>query len=97
MQVSDPVSTVKAASSVSNPVPTTPGSGASTAASNVRNTEQLIGVYSTTVSGQQVAGTVMESNGVYSVSVTHVPGATASGNSEVAAEYNLATVIDELA
>jgi predicted RNase H-like HicB family nuclease len=56
----------------------------------------LIGSYSTTVAGQQYAGTVEESNGVYTVSVPNVPGATATGNSEIAAENNLDNVIDEI-
>jgi hypothetical protein len=66
------------------------------AASTASTVEQLIGVYSTTVGGQQYAGTVEESDGVYTVSVPNLPGATASGTSEMSAENNLDTVIDEL-
>jgi predicted RNase H-like HicB family nuclease len=58
----------------------------------------MIGVYSTTVGGQQYAGTIEQSNGEYTVSVPNIPGpgANASGTSEMAAENNLDTVIDEL-
>jgi hypothetical protein len=66
------------------------------AASTASTVEQLIGVYSTTVGGQQYAGTVEEDNGVYTVTVPNVAGATASGDSEMSAENNLDTVIDEL-
>ena len=72
--------------------------GAASSASTASTVEQLIGVYSTTVGGQQYAGTVEETNGVYTASLPNIPGpgATASGTSEISAENNLDTVIDEL-
>jgi hypothetical protein len=74
------------------------GEAGTASTASVSTVEQMIGVYSTTVGGQQFAGTVADSNGVYTVSVPNIPGpgATASGTSEMAAENNLDTVIDEL-
>jgi hypothetical protein len=95
--MSDLLSTAKSTSTASSVLSSTPTSGAAAVANNSSPPEQLLGVYSTTVSGHQVAGTVEESNGIFIASVTHVPGGMATGNSEIAAEYNLATVIDELA
>jgi hypothetical protein len=69
---------------------------AASTAGSASTIEQLIGIYSTTVGGQQYAGTVEESNGVYTVSVPNVPGATATGVNEMAAENSLGTVINEL-
>jgi hypothetical protein len=69
---------------------------APTAAGSASIAEQLIGTYSTTVGGQQFAGTVEESAGVYTVSVQNIPYATATGANEMAAENNLNAVIDEL-
>jgi hypothetical protein len=67
-----------------------------TATSTASAVEQMMGVYSTTVAGQQYAGTVEESNGVYTVSVQSIPYATATGANAMAAENNLDSVIDEL-
>ena len=78
----------------------TPQQAAATAPTNSASTvEQLLGVYSATLGGKQYAGTIEEGNGVYTVSVPKIPGpgATASGTSEMAAETNLGTMIDELA
>jgi hypothetical protein len=57
----------------------------------------MIGTYSTTVAGQQYAGTVEESDGVYKVSMQNIPYATATGANAMSAENNLDSVIDELA
>jgi len=70
---------------------------ASPAASTASAVEQMIGTYSTTVSGQQYSGAVEESNGVYTVSMQNIPYATATGANEMSAENNLDSVIDELA
>jgi hypothetical protein len=74
------------------------GAASATADASATAVEQVLGVYSASVGGHQFAGTVEEGNGVYTVSVPNIPGpgATASGTSEIAAETNLGTVIDEL-
>jgi len=72
------------------------GTGAATASAAAASAEQMIGVYSTTVGGQQYSGTVEESDGVYTVSVQNIPYATATGANEMAAENNLNSAIDEL-
>ena len=69
---------------------------AASAASSASTIEQLLGIYSTTVGGQQYAGTVELSNGVYTVSTPNPPGATATGNNEMVAEDNLVTRINEM-
>jgi predicted RNase H-like HicB family nuclease len=48
------------------------------------------------VGGKQYSGSVLESDGEYTASVPDVPGATASGSTEQAAENNLNARIDEL-
>jgi hypothetical protein len=58
--------------------------------------ETLVGGYSVTVGGTQYAGSVQEQNGSYVASVPNVSGATATGNSMIAAENSLTTRIDEL-
>ena len=55
-----------------------------------------MGGYSVTVGGTQYAGSVQEQNGSYVASVPNVSGATATGNSMIAAENSLTTRIDEL-
>ena len=52
--------------------------------------------YAATVGGTQYTGSVVESGGVYTVSVPELPGATASGSSMVAAESALTFRINEL-
>jgi hypothetical protein len=48
------------------------------------------------VGGTQYAGLVGQSGGEYTASVASVLGATGSGSTELAAENNLNTRIDEL-
>jgi hypothetical protein len=52
--------------------------------------------YSTTVAGKQYSGSVQESNGEYTASVSGLAGASASGSSITAAENNLTTRINEI-
>jgi predicted RNase H-like HicB family nuclease len=52
--------------------------------------------YSTTVAGKQYSGSVEESDGEYTASVSSLAGATASGSSVTAAENNLNNRINEL-
>jgi hypothetical protein len=52
--------------------------------------------FSTTVGGTQYTGSVEESGGEYTASVTNLAGATVTGSSDLAAENNLAARIDEL-
>jgi hypothetical protein len=80
------------------PTNTAQSAAAATPANSASTVEQLLGVYSATLGGKQYAGTIEEGNGVYTVSVPKIPGpgATASGSSEMAAETNLGTMIDEL-
>jgi predicted RNase H-like HicB family nuclease len=56
----------------------------------------LVASYSTTVAGKQYSGSVQESDGEYTASVSTLAGATASGSSIQAAENNLTTRIDEI-
>ena len=69
------------------------GGGAATAAAAV---DALTSGYSTTVDGKQYAASVVESGGGYTASISSVPGATATGTSEQAAENNLTLRIDAL-
>ena len=66
------------------------------AASVASEVETLVGGYSVTVGGTQYAGSVQEQNGSYVASVPNVSGATATGDSMIAAENSLTTRIDEL-
>ena len=52
--------------------------------------------FSTTVNGNNYSGSVSYSNGEYVASDPSLAGAEATGSSEIAAENNLATRIDEL-
>ena len=52
--------------------------------------------FSTTVEGKQYSGSVQESGGQYTASVSNLPGASASGPSIIAAENALYIRIDEL-
>jgi hypothetical protein len=52
--------------------------------------------FSTTVAGKQYSGSVADSDGTYTASVSNLSGATASGSSAQAAENNLDARIDEL-
>jgi predicted RNase H-like HicB family nuclease len=52
--------------------------------------------FSTTVKGKQYSGSVQESNGQYTASVSSLAGATASGSSITEAENALYIRIDEL-
>jgi predicted RNase H-like HicB family nuclease len=52
--------------------------------------------YSTTVAGKQYSGSVQESNGEYTASVSSLSGASATGSSIQAAENNLNNRIDEI-
>lgn len=72
------------------------GGGGRVAASVASEVETLVGGYSVTVGGTQYAGSVQEQNGSYVASVPNVSGATASGDSMIAAENNLTIRIDEL-
>jgi predicted RNase H-like HicB family nuclease len=56
----------------------------------------MAAVYSTTVGGKQYTGSVDESGGTYTASVSNLSGATASGSSLEAAENNLTLRIDEI-
>lgn len=56
----------------------------------------MVSGYSTTVGGKQYSGSVAESDGTYTASVSTLSGATATGSSAQAAENNLDTRIDEL-
>jgi hypothetical protein len=71
------------------------GDGGAAAAATGTLLETAI-AYSTTVGGKQYSGSVLESDGEYTASVPDVPGATASGSTEQAAENNLNARIDEL-
>jgi hypothetical protein len=52
--------------------------------------------FSTTVNGKSYSGSVSYSDGEYVASDPDLAGASATGSSEIAAENNLATRIDEL-
>jgi len=52
--------------------------------------------FSTTVGGKQYSGSVEETNGQYTASVSNMPGASATGPSVIAAENALNNRIDEL-
>jgi hypothetical protein len=52
--------------------------------------------FSTTVNGKNYSGSVSYSNGEYVASDPGLAGAEATGSSELAAENNLSTRIDEL-
>jgi predicted RNase H-like HicB family nuclease len=56
----------------------------------------LVSSYSTTVGGKHYSGSVEESDGEYTASVSGLSGASASGSSADAAENNLTTRINEL-
>jgi hypothetical protein len=58
--------------------------------------DALISGYSTTVGGKQYAASVLEAGGEYTASIASVPGATATGTSQQAAENSLNMRIDEL-
>jgi predicted RNase H-like HicB family nuclease len=49
------------------------------------------------VNGKSYSGSVEESGGTYTASVSSVPGAVASGSSVASAENNLTVVLDVLA
>jgi hypothetical protein len=74
------------------------GGGAATAAAAAAAAavDALTSGYSTTVDGKQYAASVVESGGGYTASISSVPGATATGTSEQAAENNLTLRIDAL-
>ena len=69
------------------------GGGGGSAA--VQETNQATG-FSTTVAGKQYSGSVADSDGTYTASISNLSGATASGSSAQAAEDNLNARIDEL-
>jgi predicted RNase H-like HicB family nuclease len=52
--------------------------------------------FSTTVAGKRYSGSVQESQGEYTASVSGLAGASATGTSIQAAENNLTTRINEL-
>lgn len=52
--------------------------------------------FSTTVNGKSYSASVTYANGEYVASDPNLAGASASGSSEMAAENNLATRIDEI-
>jgi hypothetical protein len=52
--------------------------------------------FSTTVQGKKYSGSVSESNGQYTASVSTLSGATATGSSVTAAENALYIRIDEI-
>jgi predicted RNase H-like HicB family nuclease len=56
----------------------------------------MVTSYSTTVAGKQYAGSVEETGGEYTASVSNLSGAIASGSSIESAENNLDIRIDEL-
>jgi hypothetical protein len=56
--------------------------------------DTLVSSYSTTVAGKQYSGSVEESQGEYTASVSGL--ASASGSSAMAAENSLSQRIDEL-
>jgi predicted RNase H-like HicB family nuclease len=53
--------------------------------------------YSVTVGGKSYSGSVEESGGSYTASISNLPGATASGSSVQSAEDNLDAKLDALA
>ena len=61
----------------------------------VQETDQATS-FSTTVAGKQYSGSVADSDGTYTASISNLSGATASGSSAQAAENNLNVRIDEL-
>jgi hypothetical protein len=69
------------------------GGGSSSSSSSK---EMQVTSYSTTVAGKQYSGSVQESNGEYTASVSGLAGASASGSSITAAENNLTTRINEI-
>jgi hypothetical protein len=54
-------------------------------------------IYSTTVGGKSYAGSVVVSEGQYTVSVPNLPGAIASGSTAQEAENSLTVKVDTLA
>jgi hypothetical protein len=56
----------------------------------------LVSSYSTTVAGKQYSGSVEDSGGQYTASVSGLAGASASASSMQAAENALTLRIDEL-
>jgi hypothetical protein len=93
-------STTSASSGASAPAKAASGGGshahAAAAAPSASSTEEIATSYSTTVGGKQYSGSVEESEGEYTASVTNLARATASGSTALAAEENLYTRIDEL-
>jgi len=72
------------------------GVAAASAATAAITVDALISGYSTTVGGKQYAASILETGGEYTASIANVPGATATGTTEQAAENNLNIRIDEL-
>jgi hypothetical protein len=57
----------------------------------------MVGSFTTTVAGVHYSASIMESGGTYTASAPNIPGASASGASESAAENALTLRIDEMA
>jgi hypothetical protein len=92
-------STVSASTTTSSEVASKGGGGgqAAPASGGASSTEEtLAAAYSTTVGGKQYSGSVEESGGEYTASVSNLAGATASGSSIQSAENNLDMRIDIL-
>jgi hypothetical protein len=71
-------------------------SSAQSAASAKSAATLLNAVYTTTVGGKRYSGNISHANGVYTISVPNVPGATVTAASLQAAEAELYIRIDEL-
>ena len=71
------------------------GGGSSAAAAAAA--EEMVGSFTTTVAGVHYSASIMESGGTYTASAPNIPGASASGASESAAENALTLRIDEMA
>ena len=83
-------------SSDSSRIDFAPSGGGSSGESGSALSSTRLPSYAATVGGTQYTGSVVESGGVYTVSVPELPGATASGSSMVAAESALTFRINEL-
>jgi hypothetical protein len=97
-----PNSDAAASSAVSKPPVRTSVStytgGAAPAASSASVAVQLTSsqTFSTTIGGKQYSESISQSGGEYTASVPNLPGATATGTSELAAEESLYERIDVL-
>jgi hypothetical protein len=74
-----------------------PSSAATAGGASTTTATLLSAVYTTTVGGKRYSGSVSHADGLYTISVPNVPGATVTATSLQAAEAELYNRIDELA